>query len=67
MAKRYTTESGEQIDQLAALHGLTEEVVIDNGFEFASKAMFLWSLKTGVKLRFIQLGGYKIIDILGLS
>lgn len=29
---------------------------MDNGSEFTSKAMFLWSLKTGVQLRFIQPG-----------
>lgn len=52
--------SGERVarflDQLAALHGLPEEIVMDNGPEFTSKAMFLWSLKTGVQLRFIQPG-----------
>lgn len=44
------------LDQLAVLHGLPEEIVMDNGSEFTSKAMFLWSLKTGVQLRFIQPG-----------
>ena len=44
------------LDQLAIRHGLPEEIVMDNGSEFTSKAMFLWSLKTGVQLRFIQPG-----------
>ena len=52
--------SGERVarllDQLAVLHGLPEEIVMDNGPEFTSKALFLWSLKTGVQLRFIQPG-----------
>jgi len=52
--------SGERVarflDDLAALHGLPEEIVMDNGPEFTSKALFLWSLKTGVQLRFIQPG-----------
>lgn len=52
--------SGERVarllDQLAVLHGLPEEIVTDNGPEFTSKAMFLWSLRTGVQLRFIQPG-----------
>ena len=29
---------------------------MDNGPEFTSKAMFLWSQRTGVQLRFIQTG-----------
>lgn len=39
------------LDRLADLHGLPEEIVMDNGPEMTSKAMFLWSLKTGVRLR----------------
>jgi putative transposase len=52
--------SGERVvrflDELARLHGLPEEIVMDNGPEFTSKAMFLWSLRTGVRLQFIQPG-----------
>lgn len=52
--------SGERLarflDHLAVFHGLPEEIVMDNGPEMTSKAMFLWSLKTGVRLRFIQPG-----------
>jgi len=52
--------SGERVvrflDELARLHGLPDEIVMDNGPEFTSKAMFLWSLRTGVRLQFIQPG-----------
>lgn len=41
------------LDRLAVFHGLPEEIVMDNGPEMTSKAMFLRSLKTGVRLRFI--------------
>lgn len=44
------------LDHLASLHGLPDEIVLDNGPEFTSKAMFLWSLRTGVRLQFIQPG-----------
>lgn len=44
------------LDELAALRGLPGEIVLDNGPELTSKAMFLWSQKTGVKLNFIQPG-----------
>lgn len=44
------------LDELAARHGLPEEIVSDNGPEFTSRAMFEWSQKTGVRLRFIQPG-----------
>ena len=52
--------SGERIarllDELAIRHGLPEEIVSDNRPEFTSKAMFLWSQRTGVRLRFIDPG-----------
>lgn len=35
---------------------LPEEIVVDNGPELTSKAMFLWAEKTGVQLRFIDPG-----------
>lgn len=44
------------LDELAVCHGLPREVVLDNGPELTSKAMFLWSQRTGVALRFIQPG-----------
>lgn len=52
--------SGERVvrllDPLASLHGLPDEIVLDNGPEFTCKAMFLWSLRTGVRLQFIHPG-----------
>lgn len=52
--------SGERIarllDEIAIRYGLPEEIVSDNGPEFTSKAMFLWSQRTGVRLRFIDPG-----------
>ena len=44
------------LDQLAILHDYPDELVHDNGPELTSRAMFEWSQKTGVKLRFIQPG-----------
>ncbi len=44
------------LDELALCHGLPEEIVMDNGPELTSKAMFLWSQRTGVRLRFIEPG-----------
>lgn len=37
-----------QLNLLIAWHTLPDEIVLDNGTEFTSKAMFLWSLRTGV-------------------
>ena len=44
------------LDDAARLHGLPEEIVLDNGPEGTSRAMFEWSEKTGVRLRFIEPG-----------
>jgi putative transposase len=44
------------LDELAARHGLPEEIVMDNGPEFTGRALFAWSARTGVRLRFIQPG-----------
>jgi putative transposase len=44
------------LDELALSIGLPEEIVLDNGPEGTSKAMFDWSEKTGVRLRFIEPG-----------
>jgi len=50
--------SGERLthefDQLQ--RQLPKTIVCDNGPEFTSKAMFLWSKQVGVKLHFIQPG-----------
>lgn len=52
--------SGEKLarflDDLGDLHGLPKEIVLDNGPEGTSKAMFEWSERTGVRLRFIEPG-----------
>lgn len=44
------------LDELALLHGLPEQIVLDNGPEGTSRAMFDWSERTGVRLRFIEPG-----------
>jgi len=44
------------LDDLALLYGLPEEIVLDNGSEGTSRAMFEWWQKTGVRLRFIEPG-----------
>jgi putative transposase len=44
------------LDELACRHGLPEEIVMDNGPEFTGRALFAWSARTGVQLRFIQPG-----------
>ena len=44
------------LDELAVRHGLPEEIVLDNGPELTSRAMFEWSQRTGVALRFIEPG-----------
>jgi len=44
------------LDDLAQLIGLPEEIVLDNGPEGTSRAMFEWSEKTKVRLRFIEPG-----------
>ena len=44
------------LDQLRELRGLPRTLVLDNGPEMTSKAMFFWSQQSGVKLHFIQPG-----------
>ena len=44
------------LDQVAADRGLAEEIVVDNGPEFASKALHAWAYRRGVKLHFIDPG-----------
>jgi len=44
------------LDEIAGARGLPKRIVMDNGPEMTSKAMFMWSQKTGVKLHFIQPG-----------
>lgn len=44
------------LDDLAVRIGLPEEIILDNGPEGTSKAMFDWSERTGIRLRFIEPG-----------
>ncbi len=44
------------LDELALSRPRPKTIVMDNGPELTSKAMFFWSQKTGVKLCFIQPG-----------
>ena len=44
------------LDDQALRMGLPEEIILDNGPEGTSKAMFDWSERTGVRLRFIEPG-----------
>lgn len=44
------------LDELALVYGLPEEIVLDNGPEGTSRAMFDWSHRSDVRLRFIEPG-----------
>lgn len=44
------------LDELGETSGLPKEIVLDNGPEGTSQAMFEWSEKNGVALRFIEPG-----------
>ena len=44
------------LDELATTRSLPTSIVLDNGPELTSKAMFFWAQKTKVKLCFIQPG-----------
>jgi len=44
------------LDDLVLRVGLPEEIVLDNGPEGTSRAMFDWSERPGVRLRFIEPG-----------
>ena len=44
------------LDELGQTRGLPKTLVLDNGPEMTSKAMFFWSRERGVKLHFIQPG-----------
>lgn len=46
----------QYLERIAETRGLPETLVMDNGPEMTSKAMFFWSQKSGVKLHFIQPG-----------
>ena len=55
-----TALSGEKVaaelDKIVALRGAPRSITVDNGTEFASKAMDLWSYTNGVHLDFIRPG-----------
>ncbi len=55
-----TALSGEKVaaalDKIVALRGTPQSITVDNGTEFASKAMDLWANKNGVHLDFIRPG-----------
>ena len=55
-----TSLSGKRVvrllDRAVAEHGLPDEIQMDNGPEFRSKALDLWAYKNNVKLAFIELG-----------
>lgn len=44
------------LDELLTARFAPQAIVMDNGPELTSKAMFFWSQKTGIKLNFIQPG-----------
>ena len=44
------------LDDLALLHGLPEEIVLDNGPEGTSSVMFAWSERSGVRLQVHRAG-----------
>ena len=46
----------EQLKRLMTLRGAPESITIDNGSEFASRAMETWAYQAGVKLDFIRPG-----------
>ena len=52
--------SGEKVaaalDKIVILRSTPESITVDNGTEFASKAMDLWAYKNGVHLDFIRPG-----------
>ncbi len=54
------TLSGEKVsialDKVVALRGAPQSITVDNGTEFTSKALDLWTYKNGVHLDFIRPG-----------
>jgi putative transposase len=50
------TRVARYLDELGERLGLPEEIVLNNGPEGTSRAMFDWSERTGVRLRFIEPG-----------
>lgn len=46
----------EVLSQISAVHGLPENIVVDNGPEFVSNALDAWAYERGIKLQFIRPG-----------
>jgi putative transposase len=42
------------LERLAETRGLPEEITVDNGPEFAGRAMDAWAYRKGVRLNFIR-------------
>ena len=53
---RFSERLVRELDQLARARSLPGTVILDNGPELTSKAMFFWSKRTRVKLHLIQPG-----------
>lgn len=45
-----------ELDRIVARHGAPQSITVDNGTEFASKAMDHWAYQNGVHLDFIRPG-----------
>ncbi len=46
----------EILSQISSVHGLPENIVVDNGPEFVSNALDAWAYERGIKLQFIRPG-----------
>jgi len=44
------------LSKISAIHGLPEQIVVDNGPEFISNALDAWAYERGIKLQFIRPG-----------
>jgi putative transposase len=55
-----TSIGGQRVTQvltrISAVHGLPEQIVVDNGPEFISNAVDAWAYARGIKLQFIRPG-----------
>lgn len=55
-----TSIGGQRVAQaltrISAVHGLPEQIVVDNGPEFISNALDAWAFERGIKLQFIRPG-----------
>jgi putative transposase len=55
-----TSITGQRVVQvltrISAVHGLPEQIVVDNGPEFISNALDAWAYERGIKLQFIRPG-----------